>query len=112
MFTIKPKYGAITEMLACYFTEKISKIREELDIMETVTPSVKKMSTRRGNHGLDSFEPVTEAEVNKIHKNLSKKTSSLDVVPTLLIMECADSLTPAITSIVNYSLESERCQLI
>ena len=65
---------ALTEKFACYFTEKISKIREELDIMETVTPSVKEMNTRRDNHGLDSFEPVTEAEVNKILKNLSKKT--------------------------------------
>ena len=42
--------------------------------METVTPSVKEMNTRRDNHGLDSFEPVTEAEVNKSLKNLSKKT--------------------------------------
>ena len=74
--------------------------------METVTPSVKEMNTWRDNHGLDSFEPVTEAEVNKILKNLSKKTCSLDVVPTWLIIECADSLTPAITSIVNCSLES------
>ena len=41
-------------------------MREELDIMETVTPSVKEMNTRRDNHGLDSFESVTEAEVNKI----------------------------------------------
>ena len=65
---------ALTEKFACYFTEKISKIREELDIMETVTPSVKEMNTRRDNHGLDSFEPVTEAEVNKSLKNLSKKT--------------------------------------
>ena len=65
---------ALTEKFACYFTEKISKIREELDIVETVTPSVKEMNTRRDNHGLDSFEPVTEAEVNKSLKNLSKKT--------------------------------------
>ena len=72
----------------------------------TDTPSVKEMNTRRDNHGLDSFEPVTEAEVNKILNNLSKKICSLDVVPTWLIIECADSLTPAITSIVNCSLES------
>ena len=97
---------ALTEKFACYFTEKISKIREELDIMETVTPSVKEMSTWRDNNGLESFEPVTEAEVNKILKNLSKKTCSSDVVPTWLIIECEDSLTPAITSIVNCSLES------
>ena len=82
---------AVTEKFACYFTEKISKIREELDIMETVTPSVKEMSAQIGNNGLGSFEPVTETEVNKILKNLSKKTSSLDVVPTWLIIECADS---------------------
>ena len=43
---------------------------------------------------------------NKILKNLSKKTCSLDVVPTWLIIESADSLTPVITSIVNCSLES------
>ena len=62
---------ALTEKFACYFTEKISKRREELDIMETVTPSVKEMSARRGNNGHDTFEPVTETEVNKILKNLS-----------------------------------------
>ena len=38
--------------------------------MEIVIPSVKEMNTRRDNHGLDSFELVTEAEVNKILKNL------------------------------------------
>ena len=43
---------AFTEKFACYFTEKISKIREELDIMETVTSSVKEMNKRRDNHGL------------------------------------------------------------
>ena len=106
MFPINQNTEALTEKFACYFTEKISKIREELDIIETVTPSVKEMSTWRDNHGLDSFEPLTEAEVNKILKNLSKKTCSLDVVPNWLIIECADSLTPAITSIVNCSLES------
>ena len=74
--------------------------------METVTSSVKEMNTRRDNSGLDSFVPVTKAEVNKSLKNLSKKTCSLNVVPTWLIIECADSLTPAITSIVNCSLES------
>ena len=92
VFTIKLLYNtdALTEKFACYFTEKISKIREELDIMETVTPSVREMSARIGNNGLDSFEPVTETEVNKILLNLSKKTSSLDVVPTWLIIECVD----------------------
>ena len=63
------------------------------------------MSTGTDSNGLDSFEPVSEAEVNKILNNLSKKTCSLDVVLTWLIIECADSLTPAITSIVNCSLE-------
>ena len=41
---------ALTQKFACYFIEKISRIREELDIMETVTPSVKEMNTRRDNH--------------------------------------------------------------
>ena len=71
MFTIKPNAKALTEKFACYFTEKIGKVREELDIMETVIPSVKEMNTRRDDNGLDTFEPVTEAEVNKILKNLS-----------------------------------------
>ena len=35
---------AVTEKFACYFTDKINKIREELDIMETVTPSVKEIT--------------------------------------------------------------------
>ena len=104
MFTIITE--ALTEKFACYFTEETRKIREELDIIKTVTPSVKEMNILVDNHGLDSSEPVTEAEENKIFKILSKKTCSLDVVPTWLIIECADSLTPAITSIVNCSLES------
>ena len=40
------------------------------------------------------------------HYKASQKTCSLDVVLTWLIIEFADSLTPAITSIVNCSLES------
>ena len=48
--------------IVLYDRKKISKIKEELDIMETVTPSMKEMNTRRDNHGLISFELVTEAE--------------------------------------------------
>ena len=49
-----------------FYRKKISKIREELDIMETDTPSKKGMNTRRDTHGPDSFEPVTEVEINEI----------------------------------------------
>ena len=60
---------ALTGKFASHFTEKISKISEELDIMETVIPSVKEMNTRRDNQGLDSFEPATEAEAKTNFKN-------------------------------------------
>ena len=54
---------------------------------------------------LKSFSPASEEEVNKILKNLPNKTCSLDAFPTWLLKECANELIPAITLIINCSLE-------
>ena len=54
---------------------------------------------------LNSFSPASEEEVNKIFKNLPNKTCSLDAFPTWILKECANELTPAITLIINCSLE-------
>ena len=43
--------------------------------------------------------------MNNILKYLPNKTCSLDAFPTWILKECANELTPAITLIINCSLE-------
>ena len=85
-----------------FFTEKISKIRDHLNEMqqpqseETVAPP---------ECELRSFTPATEEEVKKVILSSKSTTCSQDPLPTPLLKNCLDALVPAITRIINLSLE-------
>ena len=51
-----------------------------------------------------SFRPVTDAEVYKLLKQSPSKFCSIDPVPTKLVKDCSDVLTPLIKVIVNLCL--------
>jgi len=57
------------------------------------------------NSSLNEFQPATTEEISKILTTSANKTCSLDAIPTWLIKNCVAEVTPAVTSIVNSSLQ-------
>ena len=54
----------------------------------------------------DSFEPLNEENVKDLISKSSKKSSSMDPIPTPLVIQCQDVLLPVITRMINLSLQS------
>jgi len=55
---------------------------------------------------LDCFTPATQEEIVKLILNSPDKQCDLDPIPTSLLKQCVHILAPAITAIVNLSLET------
>ena len=54
---------------------------------------------------LCNFDVVSEEYVRKIIGNSPSKSCALDPIPTTLLKQCQDQIVPALTLIVNASLE-------
>ena len=93
----------LTETFSEFFTDKITNIRKKLDEEGGVTEQDDGVTATTT---LNSFRPASDDEIKDILKDLPNKTCSLDPVPTWIIIQCANELCPAITSIVNCSLTS------
>ena len=96
----------VTENLATYFQDKIKKIRinikscdaGELELVQEIAnPSASKWTF---------FDHIEQDEVKKIIKMSPNKSCALDSIPTELVKACIDAITPAMTEIVNTSLQS------
>ena len=67
---------------------------------------------------MDSFIPLTESEVSKLIGCSPKNSSMFDLMSTPMVISCTDVLLPAITKMINLSLNYEefaddwRCGLI
>ena len=54
----------------------------------------------------DSFDISNEENVKDLISKSSKKSCSLDPMPTSLVLKCQDILLPVITRMINLSLQS------
>lgn len=96
----------LSEEFANFFSEKISKIRRNLEIGGTTDLN----STHSGplrqhiQTQLYTLRPATEEEVRKLISKSSSATCSLDPIPTWLVKKCCECLLPIITQMVNMSL--------
>ena len=114
---------------ASFFTEKVCKIRSELDqtcntmqsvndgskiyvitnVSDNVSSVVKftecniLINDYNGTQPLQGFSYVNEEKVTKNIANLLNKNSPLDLMPTWCLKRCADTLSPIIMSIINNS---------
>ena len=84
--------------------QKIECIRLELDATLNPTQSVETAPTA-SIPCFDSFESLSEENVRLLSKS-SKKSSTLDPMPTPLVAGCLDVLLPVLTRMINLSLES------
>ncbi len=122
---------ALSNRFADFFTDKIDKIRDELDNPNSndshyaqdnsniqsgtgnsnyVQNEVNMCNTSVNNSAntLTNFTYVDEVEVRKIISKIPNKTSFLDPMPTWLFKDCVDVLIPFIMSMINNSFISGR----
>jgi len=85
-----------------FFKKKIDDIRSSTANLPASQVGSRATST------LASFRPFTEAEIRRIITKSPPKSSSLDPVPTFLLLEFIDLLLPFVTRLVNTSLLAGR----
>ena len=94
----------LPDAFADYFIQKVKTIRSELGsqmpMLNLPTDNPYTASS------FCSFQPVSiQHNKNTILKS-SQKTCSLDPIPTFLFVKCLDRLLPAMTAIINKSLQT------
>ena len=92
----------LPQQFSDYFSDKVTKIRTELDELNAPPPSF----TEYDGVLFSEFRPVTEKEIRDLILTSSPKTCILDPLPTSIVQEQIDVLVPVITNIINMSLTS------
>ena len=90
-----------------FFAEKVSKIRKDIvEESETTTHrhDGNNDETITLNCRLDEFRPITIDELKDYISKMSNKFCSLDPIPTFLLKDCVDELSPILLHIVNSSV--------
>ena len=89
-----------------FFVQKIERIHAEFDssALETNHSSVPEFTELTSR--FDSFDILNEENVKDLISKSSKKSCSLDPMPTSLVLKCQDILLPVITRMINLSLQS------
>ena len=90
------------------FIKKVDVIRTGLDTAAGNIHSADEMFPRNPEiHSLfQDFRTLTDKEVSSLITKATKKTCSLDPMPTTLVVECLDVLLPVLTKMINLSLQS------
>ena len=89
----------LAEEFAGFFMDKIQKIRENLAENPIYKP------TRKIIPSLAEFRPFNQIKVKKIILSMKTKCCELDALPTEILKDCLDDNLPAITNLVNISLQ-------
>ena len=86
-----------------FFINKIEKIRT--DISSEPNPVENYKEIPKLDKSLDKLAPTTPEEIKKIIQESPCKSCELDPIPTWLLKACIDELLPALTNIINSSLD-------
>ena len=89
----------LAEEFASFFLNRIDKIREMTQGIAPYQP--RPLDTPL----LEKFAPITTRQLEKIIKGMQPKTCALDIIPTSKLQELLDRCLPAITHLVNTSLD-------
>ena len=88
------------------FIQKIETIGFNLDNMAQGLPTLPDDHAPVSPPPFSKFSPLTEEKVSKLINSSTKKSCTLDPMPTSLVTDCIDVLLPIITRMINLSLES------
>ena len=84
-----------------FFHEKIEKLQplftESIDSSRSPSPTVQQ---------LQNLQPATIDEIRTLINKSPSKSCPLDPIPTFLLKDCLEELLPAITTIINASLNT------
>ena len=99
------KISQLPADFADFFVDKIAKINVKIasEQGQSIKSYVEEL-VLNSNSTLSEFSPASEDEIKRIILSLSPATCCLDPLPTHLVKLYAESLLPAITKIVNISL--------
>ena len=87
-----------------FFKDKIDKIRRTFNDLDN--DKAFEFDKKYNGEPLRSFIPVSEEKMKQILLSSKPKSCNLDPIPSHIVKECADELTPLICRIVNLSLET------
>ena len=92
----------IPDSFCKFFQDKIDKIQHTF----TSTEDLPIRPSRQLEAMLHDFAPATPEEIHKLILSSPTKSCSLDPIPTFLLKDCLKELVPAITNIINISLQT------
>ena len=96
----------LANQLGTFFIQKIETIGFNLDNMAQGLPTFPDDHAPVSPPPFSKFSPLTEEKVSKLINSSTKKSCTLDPMPTSLVTDCIDVLLPIITKMINLSLES------
>ena len=97
----------LAEKFSKFFTDKVANIRSQLDKQSSsISHDDVHVSQHCNENVLDTFQQASIDEVKKIIMKSPSKSCSLDPIPTGILKQCVDALSPVITDIVNMSITS------
>ena len=96
----------LANQLGTFFIQKIETIGSNLDNMAQGLPSLPDDHAPVSPPPFSKFSPLTEEKVSKLINSSTKKSYTLDPLPSSLVIDCIDVLLPIITKMINLSLES------
>jgi len=106
------KKGSYNNDLAVaeYFNDYFATVADDL---ASTFPPTKVEYNHRVRSRFGCFTPVTEEEIRSVIGKLKRSESIIsDAISSNIVKECAEIVTPAITNIVNMSLEKGSFQLV
>ena len=89
-----------------FFVQKVENIRNELDLSASDLHDRVFDELVALNASFDSFKQLDEEDVKHLIAKSNRKTSSLDPMPTSIVVQCQDILLPVLTRMINISLNS------
>ena len=89
----------VAEEFVSFFLNKIDKIRENFQGIDPY--QLRQLETPQ----LEKFTPITTGQLEKTIKGMQPKTYALDVIPTSKLQEVLGGCLPAITHLVDSSLD-------
>src|SRR6218665_1985579 len=88
-----------------FFEKKVADVRDS-------TAGAADPTCSATSHSLPSFSPVTLGDILGLIKRTPNKQSAADPLPTWLLKECAATIAPFITQLVNSSISTGRVPTI
>ena len=107
-----PNSRSLSESFVEYFSDKITKIRKDLDKVDGSLNDAQVTSCNVGSDGclayqlLSEFILVNEEVVSSFMNHLCSKSCTLHQIPSSVFKRCRHYLLPVITRVVNFSLTS------